>query len=203
MKSLTKAFILLAVMLFAGINASAQLLPISLEVRGGTNVSTMSIKDYNTNSRTGFNAGLAAQLRLPASFFVESGLMLTNKGANRESVVGNQTLETRINTYYLQVPALVGYKIRLIPMVRLKLFGGLYAAQGIGGRMTLPDGSRQNSFSSSNLQRFDMGLVGGIGAEITRFTLNIGYEHGLIDVSQTSANVKNRNTFISLGFRMF
>lgn len=199
MKWFTKTFALTLVLLFTGSVAYAQILPLSLEVRAGSNLSNMSIKDIDTKAKAGFNGGLALQLSVPLTgLFVESGVFFTSKGAKlNETFMGVQN-KTTINANYLQVPVLVGFKLSALPLLRIKFYAGPYFAQGIGGKT-----GNLDTFRGDGLQRFDSGITAGAGAELFKFTLNLGVEYGWTNVSHTDVRMRNQNSFITLGYKIF
>lgn len=41
------------------------------------------------------------------------------------------------------------------------------------------------------------------GIEVQRITLNIGYEHSLVNIGKDNLNIKNRNMYASFGVRLF
>lgn len=195
MRGFNKTFAIALVLLLVGTTAYSQILPISLELRGGSNIAKMDIEGQETSTRAGLNAGLAAQFSIPlTSFYLESGLMFSAKGTDYNN--------TTIAAHYLQVPVLVGYKIGLLPALRLKLFAGPYFAHGIAGNTTV-SGSRTKTFSDTGLKRFDSGITLGGGLEFLMFSFQAGYEYGWTDISQAGPKVQNRNTFLTFGYKFF
>lgn len=130
--------ILLVTALFIGINASAQLNPISLGIKGGVNLSNWAGDMDGTKSKVGFNAGLTLDISLPANLYIGSGLEFTTKGFNDIEIFksggAKAILEGSANAMYLQVPVHLGYKVSVAPGTKIVFHAGPYFAYGIGGK---------------------------------------------------------------------
>ena len=49
---------------------------------------------------------------------------------------------------------------------------------------------------------FDAGLGLGVGAEFERFLVDIGWDMGLVNISNnTDGNIKNQNAYLSVGYK--
>lgn len=124
------------------------------------------------------------------------------------------------NLMYLQIPIHLGYKVDVGRSTRLVFSAGPYVAYGIGGKtkgdayalefepgfypaLGYSSGSYYNvdynSFDGGN-RRFDLGLGGSMGVEFGKFTVNIGYDWGLNNVTK-NADSKNRNGYLSVGYK--
>lgn len=52
------------------------------------------------------------------------------------------------------------------------------------------------------LKPFDAGLGLGVGAEFSRFLVDVGWDMGLVNISNSSSgNVKNQNAYLSVGYK--
>ena len=145
------------------------------------------------------------------------------------------------NLMMLQIPLTVGYRLPISKDINLTFNAGAYMALGVGARskyntkgiLTNPDGTTEpyqykatyKGYDKTGLEHFDYGLLGGIGIEYQKFSLNVNYELGLRNLNPTSGtylynsydngydnpptsskqyNVpkwKNRNITISLGYK--
>lgn len=200
MKNLFRVSLIALVLLMTTTIANAQLLPVSLGIKGGANLSNFSTDGHK--SKSGFNAGLTLDLNLPANIAIMSGLEVTTKGAKYENA------DLSINAMYLQLPVHLGYKFG-IPGVRFHFSFGPYFAQGIGGKTkgTNSEGTsiKYDTFGDNpeQMKKFDWGVGMGIGATLLgKIQVRVGYDHGLTNISQTG-KIKNRNAYISAGFIFF
>lgn len=118
------------------------------------------------------------------------------------------------NLMYLQVPIHLGYKVDIGASTRLVFAAGPYVAYGIAGktkgdlRQSNPTQEGYNylyhtvdykSFGNGN-RRFDLGLGASMGVEFGKFGVNIGYDWGLINVTE-NVDSKNRNAYLSVGYK--
>lgn len=182
--------------------ASAQL---NLGVKGGVNMSNFYGQELNDkNAKIGFHAGLSMDYDFAPSMAIQSGLFFTTKGY---SVKGN-SLEYTENLMYLQVPVHFAYKQEVTPGTRIVFHAGPYVAYGVAGKRTLKAGTLEGNsdkiFGDGVLQYkpFDAGLGLGVGAEFGSFLVDVGWDMGLLNISNaTSGNVKNQNAYLSLGFK--
>ncbi|WP_165040386.1 porin family protein [Dysgonomonas sp. ZJ709] len=172
-------------------------------VKTGVNLSNSSLSI--ADPRVGFNIGGTVDYELSKGFFLSSGLEFTTKGAkfseryfateiseSSNIVIGDK--ESNFNLMYLQVPLTIGYKIPLAKSLSLNLNAGGYAAYGITSRnkisLTTPvetDGYlytshneyKSTGYDKTGLDRWDFGLLGGIGLQYKKIVLNVNYEFGL------------------------
>lgn len=192
-----KKLLIAVLFLFITVPSFAQLLPFSLEVRGGINRSEASIKHIDTKNRISYRADAVLDFKMGLGVFTRTGLTLTEKNTK----IDIPATEAKITARYLEVPAMLGYKLS-IPMVgSVNAAGGMYFGYGVGGK-TKVDGEKENTFSDV-YKKFDTGLAVSAGVEIRRTTLNVGYEHGLLNVGKHGMDVKNRSVYATLGFRIF
>lgn len=173
---------------------NAQLLPVSMGIKGGANFSNVNTDGYK--SKTGFNAGITVDLNLPANLAIMSGLEINTKGAKVKDT------DYSMNAMYLQLPVHLGYKFG-IPGLRFHFSLGPYFAQGIGGK-TKFDGEKFDTFSDTALKKFDWGLGAGVGVTfLGMIQARVGYDHGLANIGRGDVKVRNRNAYISAGFLFF
>ncbi|MBK5721865.1 PorT family protein [Dysgonomonas sp. Marseille-P4677] len=118
------------------------------------------------------------------------------------------------NLMYLQLPIHLGHKIDIGKTTKLVFSAGPYVAYGIGGKTkgnyfvwnddpTTSYGSYSNvdynSFDSW-IRRFDVGMGASMGIEFGKFSVNIGYDWGLVNVANGMES-KNRNGSLSVGYK--
>ena len=116
--------------------------------------------------------------------------------------------EFKQNLNYLQLPVHFAYKYEVMPATRLVFHAGPYIAYGVGGKSEVTSGSvsitNDNVFGDENYQYkpFDAGLGLGVGAEFGQFLLGLGWDMGLVNISRIDdGNIKNKNAYLSIGYR--
>lgn len=118
----------------------------------------------------------------------------------------------------------IGYRLPVSKDVNLTFNAGGYFALGLSGKSTLSkssysfqfgqEGNLDNISSDYSVSEYkqngdtDFGLLGGIGVEYKRFSLNANYEFGLRTLHTATSSDglfstwKNRNLTFSVGYRI-
>lgn len=176
---LMKKIIMLAVSMLMAAALSAQ---VSFGIKGGVNFNSMSdIQLKGTDlkaafdNRTGFNAGIALQAKLPVpvvSLAIQPELLYTSKGGILEasSIPGSPSANIRMDYLQLPVSLQVGLDLMLVrPYVEVVPFVG-YAVGKFNDIQNI---------EWQNLNRFDYGVGLGIGVDIWKFQLSGRYTWSL------------------------
>jgi len=132
----------------------------------------------------GFNVGARAEYNFNDNIYLGSGLLLSQKGFKFDGFPGTVTRSAG----YLEIPINAGY--RYCVSDKFALFGevGPYIGVGIYGKDGYFDAAK----------RFDMGLGFGVGCEISKFQVRVGYELGLTNVFPGGG--KNRNLYVGVAY---
>ncbi len=227
MKKLLSLFTV--ILLIALLPAKAQF---HMGVKGGLNLANMNVSNlpagFTNNMVASFHLGAYVEKPLIKSFGIESGLYLSGKGLKEEFsqsiLVYSISGSVKITPYYLELPVNAVYNLN-IRLIKLRFFAGPYIAYGLAGRVNsdfsatglpidlsslgLVNESRNIVFGSdttSDVKPFDFGVNIGVGAEIKKFTFNIQYGLGFVNVAAENATAyegKNRLLTFSLGYRIF
>lgn len=196
-------FTLLATMLAIATVVSAQT---SFGVKAGANMSNLYGKEITDNNlKIGFHVGLTADIELMPSSVIQTGLLFTTKGFKYETTA----LKYVDNLMYVQLPVHYAYKVDVTPGTRVVLHAGPYAAYGVGGKRSLKVGDFQSEssdkiFGDGALQYkpFDAGLGFGVGAEFGSLAVDLGWDMGMVNLTNVSdATVKNQNAYLSVGLK--
>lgn len=176
---LMKKIIMLAVSMLMAAALSAQ---VSFGIKGGVNFNSMSdIQLKGTDlkaafdNRTGFNAGIALQAKLPVpvvSLAIQPELLYTSKGGilKANSIPGSPSANIRMDYLQLPVSLQVGLDLMLVrPYVEVVPFVG-YAVGKFNDIQNI---------EWQNLNRFDYGVGLGIGVDIWKFQLSGRYTWSL------------------------
>jgi hypothetical protein len=188
-------------------------------IRGGINFYNINGKDESGQKlddkiKTGFNAGVNAEIPVGIDFYLQPGVLFTTKGAS--DVSAN---DDKITLSYIEVPINFLYKPSL-GKGRLLLGFGPYAAFGIGGTYKASNGSNSKVKFKNNVtvadvlsgnlyfKGFDAGANLLFGYECSSnlsFQLNAGL--GLVDIkpdiegSSGRSSLKNTGFGVSVGYR--
>jgi len=210
-----KKFTLFIMLLTIGSwNLHAQQNQFSFGIKAGANLSdaiqeTNYVNAGKPTAKVGYQIGATAEYSPRGTFYLSSGLSVSNKGAifkGAERWIGGSnppvtSWKKTTNQIYLQLPVAAGYNIHLCEQTSIKLNAGLYFAYGIGGKeivktKTTPseamkdekfvydtfDENNNESYSPYNLDRKDYGATFGIGFRCKKFTIGLDYELGLLNI---------------------
>ena len=186
-------------------NVYIQLQPVeqgfSWNVKAGVSLFSYRRPD-GLDERTGFSVGAGVEYNFSRHWAIQSGLMITSKGATAEyegySPLSSSTdpisYKAKISPIYLDIPILAAFKIDISNHVKFAINIGPYLSVGMGGKYELTNtGGHKNeshnpfkSYSSTAemkdkdalLKRFDIGVQGGIGFEIWKhYLINASFQH--------------------------
>lgn len=219
-------FLTLALSLCIG--ATAQDSPFRFGINAGINLSNVTIGTAKTNGtsfRVGYQVGLTVDYAISSNFYLLSGLSFTTKGSKIEDldyedyIGGMPDFTNKFEQQYIQLPLYGAYKMNLSNDLNLMFGIGPYFAYGVGGKSKQELNSGQwsggiterefNTFGknedplfTNELKRFDCGLGALVNLEYKRINLNIGYEHGLTNISKIdSYKYRNYNFTFSVGYK--
>jgi Outer membrane protein beta-barrel domain len=178
-------------------------------IRAGVNFQNLNGKDsdgdkLNYDLKTGFNAGVNAEIPVGIDFFVQPGLVFSAKGAKYE--IAN--VEIKRNLSYLEIPVNFLYKPEL-GEGRILLGFGPYAAIAVGGNVKGGNANIDIEFGNDvgENKRFDAGANLLAGYEFNNkisFQLNAGL--GLVSMynrpdNDNKSSMKNTGFGVSVGYR--
>ncbi|WP_373515561.1 porin family protein [Persicitalea sp.] len=205
MKNLTFYSFLLAVSLLTETLIMAQ---VRFGAKAGVNVSSIALPLNGYGPRIGYKLGVMADIGLSSRFSIQPNLLFSSKGVvykteeRDASGLYIETIRTKLNLNYLEVPILVVYKHPL--RNGAKLFAGMGPYMGIGifgySKMNGYD-KWKVSFDSNPRQDvlsflpFDFGLSTSIGIETRKFSFGVDFNNGIKPLAH---NTKNYNNTLSL-----
>lgn len=215
----TKLMLTAAAIIFTGATAFAQS-KTTFGINAGVNFYNINGKDEdgdkeNGKLKTGFNAGVNAEIPVGIDFFVQPGVSFFVKGA--KDINGT---DSKINIGYVEIPVNFLYKPEL-GTGKLLLGFGPYAAFGVTGKVKYPGGDADIKFKSDVTTAE---LITGAAAYVKRFdagaNLLFGYQFannlsvqldaslGLTDINPKvdgstagESSAKNTGFGVSLGYR--
>lgn len=158
--------------------------------------------------------------------FVNKGIKFDLLNVDEEMGESINFKKSTVAANYLQVPIHVGYKFDLSKSTRLMLQAGPYVAYGIGGQTELgdevviktPEGTTsmglseyismingwrrgEETFSDTHFRELDWGVGIGLAIEYQHVNIGLKYDFGLYDISRDTKKVKNRNAYVTLGYK--
>ncbi len=178
-------------------------------IKAGLNLTNLYITNASDEHlKAGFNAGVFAKLPGTRGFSIQPELLYSVKGAKDDYnnfVEGSG--EYQFNTGYIEMPVLA--VVNLARNFNLHLGG--YAAymvsanvQDVHSNGTITGAT---DLDANNFQRWDFGLVGGLGFDIENFTIGARYNYGLQNIGKAGTlsgdlteHSKNAGFSLYLGF---
>lgn len=177
-------------------------------IKGGINLTNLYVDDVqDEHMKVGGNVGFFAKLPVAKGLSIMPEILYTNKGAKEtynNFIQGSG--EYRFNLNYVEVPLTLVINI----VDNFNIHAGGYAAYLTSANVkNVQDGTIQDAenLNADNFNRFDYGLVGGLGVDVDNFTIGARYNYGLREVGQSGSlsgdltkNSKNSAFSLYIGF---
>ncbi|MDR2467087.1 MAG: PorT family protein [Prevotellaceae bacterium] len=172
------------------------------------------VTDSNTKPRFGFLIGGMAEYSFDNEFALQPELLYLLGGSERRarepiSVAGavSSTVETTTKLHYILLPVNLKYRFG-IESAKFYAAAGPYFGVAVGGNIkntytyevfgvTVTSGNERDPFASDNriFKRADFGMGVGLGVEIRKITLGVGYNFGLANIADTPNATSRTGTF--------
>lgn len=154
-------------------------------IKGGVNLSNLIIDEpHDRHTRFGFHVGVYGQLFANEGFAIQPEINYSTKGSEVSSNFGIIDHETKFNLHYIDVPVLAVFKLG----EAVEIHAGPYWAYLVGVNIDtdgdLGDGFREPD--RDNFDKWDYGLVGGIGFNFSNVQLGARYNYGLNDIARSA-----------------
>ncbi|WP_205511692.1 porin family protein [Longitalea arenae] len=174
-------------------------------IKGGVNLTNMYVQDVSDeNMKVGFNAGFFAKLPVTKGFSIQPELLYTSKGAKEtyDNFIQGEG-EYRFNLNYIELPVLAVFNVAK----NFNLHVGPYVSYLVSANIKdlEDDGTIEDitDLDAENFQRFDYGLAGGLGIDISNFTIGARYSYGLREIGKSGSlsgelTKDSKNSAISL-----
>ncbi len=181
-------------------------------IKGGLNLSNLYTDQADDNNlKLGLNLGLYAKIPIAKGFSLQPELIYSSKGAKLTysgNIIQGSKGEYRFNLNYVEVPLLA--VINIASNINIQAGGYVSYLASANIKDLKDDGTVHDitDLKADNFNRFDYGLVGGIGVDVTNFTIGARYNYGLKEVGSSGlAGRLTRNSknsvialYIGLGF---
>lgn len=195
--------------LFLGLAVAASSLSFAQQfgAKAGTNFSTISSEGYDeTKMKVGFYAGVFYNMPLTDNIRLQPEVLYNNLGSETKNRVLGTDYSRKLNLNFITVPVMFQMKPTEHFYVEAgPSFGFLVGADSKTTiSNSLGTATTATELNTDDFNKFDMGLAGGVGFDITEnFGVNARYTYGFSDLtkpsSDPSVNAKNRSNNIQLG----
>ena len=180
-----------------------------LGAKGGINLTNLYVDDVeDENMKVGFNVGLFAKMPVSNGLSIQPEVLYSVKGSQVTydlGVLGTNTY--RFNLNYVEIPLLA--IINLSKNFNFHVGGYIaYLAQANIKREN-NDGPNDQiaNLNEDNFNRFDYGVIGGLGIDIETVTIGARYNYGLREIGKSGtfgstalSNAKNSAISLYIGF---
>lgn len=176
-----------------------------LGIKGGVNLTNMYVNDVSDeNMKVGLNAGIFAKLPVTRGFSIQPELLYSSKGAKEtynNFIEGKG--EYRFNLNYIELPVLAVFNVAK----NFNIHAGPYVSYlaGVNIKDMKDDGTINNikDLNAENFNRVDYGVAGGLGIDISNFTLGARYSYGFREIGKSGSlsgelTKDSKNSAISL-----
>ena len=177
-------------------------------VKGGLNLTnwyTDNVQDENM--KLGFNLGLFAKLPVTKGLSIQPEILYSVKGAKITYGGIFGTSEYRYNFNYVEVPVIAVINLAKNFNVHAGGYAAYLAQSNIKREVDNGPNDPVANFDEDDFNRFDYGLVGGLGIDVESVTIGARYNYGLREVgksgnfaSQALKNSKNSAISLYIGF---
>ena len=174
-------------------------------IKGGVNLTNMFVEDVSDeNMKVGFNAGFFAKLPVTRGFSIQPELLYTSKGAKEKyNNIIQGAGEYRFNLNYIELPVLAVINVAKNFNIHAGPYVSYLAAANIKNLHEDHSQDEIAELDADNFNRFDYGLVGGLGIDISNFTIGARYNYGLREIGKSGSlsgqvTKDSRNSAISL-----
>lgn len=192
-------------------NYDVEIRRIQLIVRGGMNVTTLSKvtpgQSGKEKTKLGYNVGLVADTYIAGGIYVQTGAILTTKGAEIKNAPLSDGTNSKLtlDAMYIQVPLLFVYKIPVSSGVeRINIALGPYYAYGVGGKLKGGSLGKVDAFGASGVcNKSVAGFITEVHYETEKFLFFFGTDIGFTKViKKTEIADKLRSNIRNFGFNL-
>ena len=165
---------------------------------------------FTANGRTGFFAGINANIPVANNFSIEPSLSYGQKGYEMKGELNlkgaeflNANAKAALTTHYVELPVLAkanfnGFEVFAGPQVSYLAKADLRTTAGVLGFNVL----NRTMDATEEFNRWDAGIKAGVGYQFKNgFNINAAYDHGLSKVdANKNFDAYNRSFKVGIGF---
>ena len=196
-----------AILLTSAVSAMAQLPNFTFGIKAGANYSNLKTTGDLTNEENilGYQAGIFTRVG-GAGFYLQPEVYLGSKGTNFISFKGQNGNELQANGKVrfttLDVPVLLGTKFGP-GKINFRLMAGPVISFIVDQKTTF-DSAYDDVSNFDNYKNQALGLQAGAGVDVGNLTVDLRYEAGLSNISESEKYNQKQNLFhLSLGLKLF
>ncbi|PSR57009.1 PorT family protein [Adhaeribacter arboris] len=185
-------------------------------VKAGLNFSQLYVDQANAedeNMKVGYHFGVFGKVPItdflaiqPEVLYTNVGSKITYGGSDLSNLLGIEPGEVRFNLNYVQVPVALAVNIGPLNVHAGPYFSYLVSANVKDLKSSDLNSSDITDLKTDNFNRFDYGVMGGVGFDVKGVTVGARYNYGLREVGNSGLageltdNSKNSVAQIYLGF---
>lgn len=166
-----------------------------LGVKGGANLSQLFVDQPNVegeNMKIGYHFGLFGKIPIasflaiqPEVLYTNVGSKVTYGGSDLATVLGIEEGEVRFNLNYIQVPLAL-----VVNLGAFNIHAGPYVSYLMSANVKDLNVSDLNSteiadLDTNDFNRLDYGLMGGIGVDLSNFSIGARYNYGMQEIGES------------------
>ena len=159
----------------------------SVGIKGGVNLSTLSIDDNNDkNVKLGFNMGVFNKIAVSESFAIQPELLYSRQGLKVE-YDGIADGETKFNLNYINLPVKLvfnlseDFEFQLGPYIGYLINATLKTDAEVLGEF---DVDTEDDVDRKNFNSIDYGLSAGLAFDLNPLIVGFNYNYGLSQVAK-------------------
>ncbi len=169
--------------------AGSGLAQVSYGIKGGLNVSSMSVSDPAVSSKNGFHAGVYVKFSA-LLIAVQPEFLYSQKGYTTSA--GSNDVDVRLN--YLDIPVML--KVKLFPALSADI-GPQYSLL-LSQETKITDNNTGNTQKNTGLGGMNKGNLGaGVGMSLQIFKVGIGARY-VFDFDDVDKSTKSKNRVFQL-----
>ena len=151
----------------------------------------------------GAYAGLSYNLPIAGNFGIAPGLYYSLLMSNESTSVVGINLGSKVREHYVNVPVYLNFGFNLGQNAKLFLFAGPTAQFGVASTTQVSAGSLSSDkidrYKNGNLSRTNVLLGGGLGLNISKFQITLGYDQGLFNLDTSDDGTKIIKSYAKAG----
>ncbi|MBR3440077.1 MAG: outer membrane beta-barrel protein [Bacteroidales bacterium] len=191
-----------AVMMTIATNSFAQ-----MQVGAGFLHSNESISlegmDLGDAGMNGGYAGVSYNLPIADNFGIAPGLYYSLLMSNESTSFVGVDLGSKMREHYLNVPVYFNFGFNLGQSSKLFIFAGPTAQFGIASTSEISaagiSSGKFDRFKDGNYSRTNVLLGGGLGLNISKFQISLGYDQGLFNLNTADDGSKIIKSYAKIG----
>jgi hypothetical protein len=153
-------------------------------IKGGVNFTNLNASNTNNNKvLTGINFGVFAKLPITGSFAIQPEMYFTTKGSEHtyQNVFVDGTAKYELN--YIEIPVLMVFNLTNNFNFQLGPYASYLVSSNVKNVSDI-NFDFENNISSGDFNKFDTGIVAGLGYEADAIGFGVRYDFGLITVGK-------------------